>query len=641
MAEKFRKIVAEPEKLAKKLRQAIENTSPKEYIKKRRTKENLSVETDKNTKIKDDVAIGALSAMNGGAWLAAGGAQFLLTLARWLTLDNQFLRKMEEKYENINLEEVKKYQPQKIRSFAKKYPNLSSHIMWYFMLSVTLFGGKVAVNTGPEIVKNYKEWSQKKEDEENAKGTYAAFLNKMKPITPFLIADLIVKEGVHTDKNGLHVPYLDSNKVPTIGFGSTVLKDGTKVTMNTKPITTDEAYELARWHLEEGETYFTLYCYDVAFDNISIDDSKDALGLSSIVYNMYSKIIENPNDRNHQERAHKLRHIYKEYGYAVPDTLVKKCFEEYPVVALTSFGKAWLENDGNDVLADRLGGFLSGGRGLYWRRWLEAGMLTGRITPQMVLDLPLGGMYDFFKLVGGKKGAFFTGNVNNRKYNSDTYEVFIKWLQNPVDRFGNKIENRKQIKDFLPADVLAFCQTNKCKLGNQDFSQIIAKHEAVEKETYILGYDDMYESAIFAYQNQDYNKAVKQYENMLKKYPNNALLHNDIAATYNKLGEYDKAIFHARQIVRRIGDKSQYGAAQYNAGFAYEQKGDLNTALKNYELALKNGNKSVQADIKRIKNLLKKQKTISFNQAIKDIQTQEKASILNTKILSDKHQGIA
>ena len=191
MSEKFRKIVSEPEMLAKKLREAIEKMSPKDYVKRNRAEKTASGKKDENAAIKDNIATGSLMAMKGGAWLAAGGAQFLLTLARWLTLDNQFLRKMEEKYKKINLEEVKKYQPQKIRSFAKKYPNLSSHIMWYFMLSATLFGGKFAVNTGPEIVKNYKEWRQEKEDEENTKGTYAAFLNKMKPITPFLIADLI------------------------------------------------------------------------------------------------------------------------------------------------------------------------------------------------------------------------------------------------------------------------------------------------------------------------------------------------------------------------------------------------------------------------------------------------------------------
>lgn len=76
-----------------------------------------------------------------------------------------------------------------------------------------------------------------KQAEKQAQGTYKAFLNKMQPITPFLIADLIAKEGVHTDENGMHAPYRDSKGIPTIGFGSTVLKDGSRVTMNTPPIT--------------------------------------------------------------------------------------------------------------------------------------------------------------------------------------------------------------------------------------------------------------------------------------------------------------------------------------------------------------------------------------------------------------------
>ena len=109
MSEKFRKIVAEPEMLAKKLREAIEKMSPKDYVKRNRAKKTASGKKDENAAIKDNIATGSLMAMKGGAWLAAGGAQFLLTLARWLTLDNQFIRNMEEKYKKINLEEVKKY----------------------------------------------------------------------------------------------------------------------------------------------------------------------------------------------------------------------------------------------------------------------------------------------------------------------------------------------------------------------------------------------------------------------------------------------------------------------------------------------------------------------------------------------------
>ena len=94
------------------------------------------------------------------------------------------------------------------------------------------------------------------------------------------------------------------------------------------------------------------------------------------------------------------------------------------------------------------------------------------------------------------------------------------------------------------------------------------------------------------------------YRKMVEQYPNNALSHNDLAATYNQLGQYDNAIEHARIILNTIGDKSQYGAAQYNAGFAYEQKGNLQKALANYRLALANGNRRVQRDITRVTNMM-------------------------------------
>ena len=108
---------------------------------------------------------------------------------------------------------------------------------------------------------------------------------------------------------------------------------------------------------------------------------------------------------------------------------------------------------------------------------------------------------------------------------------------------------------------------------------------------------------------------------MIEQYPDNALLRNDLAATYNKLGRYNDAIAQAREVVQRIGDKSQYGAAQYNAGFAYEQLGNLQKALANYKLALANGNRRVQKDITRVSEKLKRagNKKVAFNSGIKQI----------------------
>lgn len=634
MSDSFRKIVAKPEQLAEKLRKIIEKQNPEEYVKKRRLEKGNE---DKYANHKDLAMLVGLETAKGAAWLAAGGAQFLLMLTRWLTMDNEFLRRLEKKHKNINLSENKKYQSKALRQFSKKYPNLSAHILWYFMLGVLSFGGKMAVEKGPLAVNSYKEWQKDKEDNEQIKNTYAAFLKKMRPITPYLIADLIAKEGVHIDsKTGLHTPYLDSQGIPTIGFGSTMLKDGSRVTMKTKPITTEEAYELARWHLEEGESYFVLYCYDVGIDYVNINDTKEALGMGSIVYNSYSKLIEDKKDKTSNKRFHELRKLYDEYGYAVPDSAVKNLFKAYPVVKPTSFGKAWLGYDKTASVSDKLGGFLAGGKGMYWRRWLEAGLLSGDITPDMLMNCPVNGMYEFFCAMGMEKSAFFTGKAETVKVNKNTYAKFKEWLKNPTDKNGNSIQYWKKVKEYLPDDVLAYCENGKCQFGNQSYKEPTNKQIKIEKSTYVLDYTTAYNKAVDNYKKGDYKAAERIYKDLLVKHNDNALLHNDLAATYNKLGMYQEAINHAREILNRIGDKGQYAAAQYNAGFAYEQMGNFDKALQNYRLAVINGNHKVKKDIERIENKMKKSKTISFHEAADNLRKQ-KVNNENVNILKVNH----
>ena len=627
MAEKFRKVVATPEQAAAKLRKIIEKTHPEKYVRARRTEKNADGTTGRFPELNDTVAIMGLGTAKWTAWLAAGGAQFLLTLARWMTMDNVFLRKMENHFAGRNA--GKRRKTTKLSAIAKKYPNASAHILWWLGLAAVAGGGYFGTEIAPEVITQVKEWQNARDAErwaeQEAQGTYRAFLNKIRPITPFIIADLIAKEGVHLDEHGLHKPYRDSGGVPTIGFGSTVLKDGSRVTMDTAPITTEEAYELARWHLEEAETYFVLYCYDVGLQNVDVNTTSEAFGMSSIMYNTYADIIEKPDDENYQNRFGELRKLLDEYGYAVSDEQVRHVFDKYPVTNLTSFGDAWINDSDANMMADKLGEFLAGGRGMQWRRWLEAGLLTGKITPQMMLDCPANGMYEFYKYMGKKKSAFFTGAVNSRQVNLDTYEIFQQWLKNPVDEKGHSLTKWNKVGDCLPGDILAYCQSGECKFDNKDFNKHIDKRKKVELETYTLGYDAQYKNAIAQYNAGEYVGAAQSFQDMIKKYPNNALLHNDLAATYNKLGQYNDAVQQAREILHRIGDKSQYAAAQYNAGVAYEQLGDYDRALMNYKLSVKNGNSRVANDVARVQKMIRG-KTIAFHDAADKLNVNGKTS---------------
>ena len=291
---------------------------------------------------------------------------------------------------------------------------------------------------------------------------------------------MIAAEGVKLDENGLHKPYQDGNKIWTIGFGSTRLKDGSPVTANTPHMTNEEAYELARWHLEEHETFFDLFCYGAFDDSLLPKNTGEAFGLASIVYNSATKFIENQYDSNHRNRFEMLRNEYKLHGNNINDSIIKNAFEQYPIVDKAAFGRAWMDSGDPLDMANAIGLYMKDGGGMHWRRWLEAGLITGDITPTDLLECPIGGMYDFYLYMGGwqkdKKACKYSlwekseDGVTPKK---STYDDFKLWLQNPKTKRKNiGTEDtivRQKVKDFLPIDILQKCTHGKCEIG--DFSQ--------------------------------------------------------------------------------------------------------------------------------------------------------------------------
>lgn len=639
MSEKFREIVNTPHRAFGRLKTKIQNITPKKTV----------------GKVVRGAGIGTTAV-----------TQFLFWLSKYIALDNHVTRAGERGFSKIKVGKNKKGKDKKFPKFIKKNPNFTSIVSWWMMLAALGGTGKIVVNNVRDKTEQSEDDDKAAEEEiENEKyepGTYGAYFDKLQTITPFVIAGLIEYEGVRVNKNGMHVVYDDATGRPlqpgetpkgtaTIGFGSTVLKDGTKVTSYTQPITTEEAYELVRWHLEEGETYFGMYCYDTAFETIDINSVSEAMAIADVMYNGFSRFIEpdyldtrhkKPN-RKLNDRFFILRQAYKDKGAGLTEEEVIENFRQYPADTTYSFGKAWLGGKSKQETANMLGNFLKGGPGIPVRRWVEAGLLTGNLSPEVLLDCPIDGLSEFRKYKGSKKSAFWKTDSNgNPIANKETYQEFVEWLRNPVNAKGQSLAHWKKVRDYMPEYALATCDGKVCQLGDKAPTKQRVRQKEVERETYVLDYETAYASAIGAYKVGDYSSAAQQLEKLVDDNPNNALLHNDLAAAYNHLGMYDDAITHAQEIVKRIGDKSQYAAAQYNAGFAYEQKGDLQRALANYKLSVANGNSRVQSDVTRIKNKLNRQdnlksKDTAFNEAAARIK--QKSNKANQDVIHNTQIG--
>ena len=242
-------------------------------------------------------------AAKGAGMTMTGLAQFLFWATKYITLDNHALRAGEKKRNNMRVGKNKKGENKKLQEFMKRHPNLSSHVIYYMLIMLIVGGTKAGIEIS-DLVERVKI---EREAERAKRGTYAEYLDKMQGALPYLVADLIAKEGVNVDANGMHTPYLDGRGIWTIGFGSTVLKDGTRVNKNTPPISTQAAYELACWHIMENETLFRLYCYDVVFDSVDVNSASELVALASATYNMGTNLIESPivnkkRNRKYEER---------------------------------------------------------------------------------------------------------------------------------------------------------------------------------------------------------------------------------------------------------------------------------------------------------------------------------------------------
>lgn len=428
---------------------------------------------------------------------------------------------------------------------------------------------------------------------------FGEYKKMLAPITPYIMLELILNEGIKLDDTGTKcVPYQDSRGIWTIAFGVTTTSDGKKVSKNTKPIPIERAWDESIHFLESRETYFLMYCYDVGCPNLRMDTPARLCAYASVFYNAGTKLMEEPSDKNHRERNETLRKLYQEYGDNVTPEMVRECFAKYPIVAPRSFGECAINGAPDRELADVLGLYVRGGRGLWTRRWLEGQIMMGNVNPAEFLNLPIQATYEFFLMQGGKRNVFWSGKDKDTKINMKTLPAFNTWLANPVTRDGKtpfRGQSIGQLLNKMNPEILKLFEQN-----NGTFAPVPYLDKKAGDGYKVA--DSLYFLANADFMAGDYAAAAQKFKTLALKNPKDAQIFNDLAATYNKMGAYKDALSVIDFILNKIKDKSAFAAAYYNAGVAREGMGEYDKALINYRKAIENGNKSsrVSNAIKRV-----------------------------------------
>ncbi len=324
--------------------------------------------------------------------------------------------------------------------------------------------------------------------------TYGEYRKMLNPVTPYVMLELMLTEGVKLDKTGNYcIPYKDSRGIWTIAFGMTSTRDGKKVTSKTTPIPIADAWDESVNVLENRETYFMMYCYDVGCDSLRLDTPGRQCAFASIFYNAGTKLMEEPQNKNHRNRNETLRKLYREYGDKVTAEMVRECFAKYPITEPRSFGKLAISGASDKELADILGLYVVGGRGLWSRRWMEGQVLMGNINPKSFLNLPMGTLSEFMKMMGGKKDVFWGGDKDHPVINMKTLVPFDEWLADPVAHDGKtKFSNRTigNLLNQINPDITEYFYDDNLVFGASDANNdnktadFIAFHNEMKRQAY-------------------------------------------------------------------------------------------------------------------------------------------------------------
>jgi len=142
----------------------------------------------------------------------------------------------------------------------------------------------------------------------------------------------------------------------------------------------------------------------------------------------------------------------------------------------------------------------------------------------------------------------------------------------------------RKITQYMPKGGRSVRQIINSEIKDAQLRADLLKYDSQAASYIEIKADQDYQTAMKKYESGDYEGTLAILQGIVNQGFDGADIHNDMAITHYHLGHYDDCIAECRKVLN-TGETEFYAAANYNAGLAYEQKGDKERALMNYKLA--------------------------------------------------------
>lgn len=525
MSEKFKKIVNAPHRAMGRLRERVQYTRPE----------------SKGGRAARVMGIGA-----------TGMFEFLLWAAKYLTLDNHAIRKMEQVLADIQLERGHDAKNSKMTVFMKKNPDLAAHMIYYLMAAMTL-GGVAVYNNVAE-----------NNDSSHIKTASAAKAHSLNPAAANFMDQCIAMENLVCIPLVYAETYRETPKVQynenvwTRGYGMTWSRD-----KNGRMKIRDYADTPAnrrRGFVPHKPTVHRTKDQD-------IEESQQFL-----IDHVYPKI-----------KSYMSREITEGEFYAL--CVAGYQLEGHMKTICQQLGAATTQQQIADAFITPT---MYNYGGTPKRRWVCGMLAAGLITLDDVLNADIDGFY------GSDTNTFIRNGHFICDANTINYVLGLKRKKSTRAEISELADGKKalaQLKSGTRAQprTVIFDNSAEGKKIEQSMGNLLQAQKKFDAG--------------------DFKASAKLYEDAISTDPDNMEAYSSLALAYKRQGDKDKSIEYYEKscnVVKRCNarmnankallmDYDVKASSYFNAGIAreamadiYKTKGDMASARRNYDLAAKN-----------------------------------------------------